>query len=266
MGAQNVAKVFAHWRHLGHKEARALAFMANTALDADKPPVYFGGWVAVAEALGLDPHGKRSSASEVFRKTLAALVKAGAVVSSGQARLGVRAEYALALDPAETFEAADSGKSGNGRGVTWKVVPRGASRESRESRTSPNNSLPHMPQRFVAPSPNDSLPHVPQQTIGNSPNDSLPPRSTEDPQGGIPEEPHRGITPQASYVTREPTRTRGSGCAAMDEQRSPEDERSRQLRELDALVAAYENPDSEQMRNLGDRIAKYDQKQKRKAS
>jgi hypothetical protein len=243
MGAQNVAKVFANWRHLGHREARALTFMANIALDADNPPVYFGGWVAVAEALGLDPEGKRASAQEVFRQTIAALVAAGAVVSSGQARLRVRAEYALALDPAETYEALDSGRSGNGRGISWTSVPREASRQSRESSKRGNDSLPHLPQRNVAPYPNDSLPHVPQQIIGNSPNDSLPPRSTEEPQGGIPEETHGGITIQASYVTREPPRTRTRAITELNGNLTLEDERARQmagLRELQKKMDAEE--------------------------
>ena len=55
MGAQNVARVFVHWPHLGHREARLLLYMANVSLDADRPPVYFGGWEAAARALGLDP-------------------------------------------------------------------------------------------------------------------------------------------------------------------------------------------------------------------
>ena len=236
MGAQNVGKVFAYWRHLGHKEARALTFMALTALDADKPPVYFGGWAAVAEALGLDPDKKHASASEVFRKTLAALVKAGAVVSSGHARQGVRAEYALALDPAVTFAPLDSGRNGSGRGVSWLEIPRDISRESRESEPSPNESLPQLPQQIVAPHPNESLPQEPQRNVGLSPNEALPPMSTEDPRGGIAEEPHIRTTQSA--------RPKVNGTRAKNHQRdeppkrSMEDERRKQLDALEKLMAA----------------------------
>ncbi len=124
MGAQNVAKVFANWRHLSHREARALLFMANMALDADKPPVYFGGWAAVAEALGLSD---AASARRMTMQVFAALRAAGATVSSGQARINVRAEYALALEPEFTFEP-----KGSGRSVAWVKVPRESVANPRE--------------------------------------------------------------------------------------------------------------------------------------
>lgn len=231
MGATNVAKVFANWRHLSHREARALLFMANMALDADKPPVYFGGWEAVASALGLDCEGRRRSAEEVYRKTLASLGAAGAVVSSGQAKLGVRAEYALALDPAMTFEPA-----GTGRNIKWTSLPR---------TERPNETLPQVPQRNVAPPPNETLGHVPQQNVGDRPNKTLPPRSTEEPQGGVLEEKQGGIqvANQNSLTT-----AREGEMHELVGNPSIEDERSRQL-------AAMEQ-----------RMAEYDKSQERKAS
>lgn len=223
MGASNVTKVFTNWRHLSHREARALAFMANMALDADKPPVYFGGWQAVASALGLDCEGKRKSAEEVYRKTLASLGTAGAVVSSGQAKLGVRAEYALALDPAMTFEPA-----GTGRNIKWIPLPR---------TERPNETLPQVPQRNVAPPPNETLGHMPQQNVGNSPNKTLPPRRTEEPQGGVLEEKRGGIPLiQASSLTN----ARASELQESDERPSLEDERSRQLQALEERIAQEE--------------------------
>ncbi len=108
---------FAFWAHLDHREMRALAFMANTALDADTPPVYFGGWEALAAALGCDVEAKPENARRTAVRALSALAQAGPIISSGQARTGVRAEYALALDPSVTYEPI-----GQGRNVKWKKV------------------------------------------------------------------------------------------------------------------------------------------------
>lgn len=223
MGAQNVAKVFAHWRHLKHREARALTYMALIALDADKPPVYFGGWKAVAEALGLDTEGKRASSQEAFRQTIAQLTSAGAVVSSREARLGVRAEYALTLDPGQSYAKWDHGKAGNGRGISWEPVPRD---------TSPNETLPQVPQQNVAPTPNETLPHVPQQNIVNSPNESLPPMRTEEPQGGLQEEIRGGVQiTKRNHLTYAPTSKKPEPAGG---RRAIEDQRSQQLAALEA--------------------------------
>ncbi|WP_121866531.1 hypothetical protein [Glutamicibacter nicotianae] len=125
MGASNVAKAFTYWLNLDHREMRALVFMANISLDSGAPPVYFGGWEALAAALGADPEGKRDSARRTAVRVLGSLAKAGAIVSSGQARTGVRAEYALALDPSFTFLPV-----GKGRGITWQQIPRSLEAES----------------------------------------------------------------------------------------------------------------------------------------
>jgi hypothetical protein len=136
MGASNVAKVFEHWPHLKYREKVALLFMANTALDADAPARFWGGWEALALALGLDTgngsddDAKRAAknASEQVRRALAALAEAGAVVSSSAARFNIRAEYALALDPAYTFKP-----SGTGRQVTWEKVERDSTKKVESS-------------------------------------------------------------------------------------------------------------------------------------
>ncbi|MGP9031510.1 hypothetical protein ACT17S_00345 [Glutamicibacter mysorens] len=125
MGASNVAKAFTYWLNLDHREMRALVFMANISLDSGAPPVYFGGWEALAAALGADPEGKRDSARRTAVRVLGSLAKAGAIVSSGQARTGVRAEYALALDPSFTFLPV-----GKGREITWRQIPRSLEAES----------------------------------------------------------------------------------------------------------------------------------------
>ncbi|WP_160664104.1 hypothetical protein [Pseudarthrobacter sp. ATCC 49987] len=220
MGATNVAKVFANWRHLSHREARALAFMANMALDADKPPVYFGGWVAVASALGLDCEAKRANAQEQFRRTIAGLATSGAVVSSGQAKLGVRAEYALALDPDMTYEPA-----GTGRSIKWVSLPR---------TESPTQKVPHVHPPEGAPPSTQKVPHVHPPEGGERGTLAVPPRSTEEKQGGVLEEKQGGvqITNHSDLTT---ARTRE--LAALDERPSLEDERSRQLAALERRIA-----------------------------
>lgn len=124
MGASNVTKVFTYWAHLNHRDKVVLLFMANTALDADDPPRYWKSWQPLALALGFDIGDGTNerivaNASEQIRRVLASLAKAGAVVSSARARTNIKAEYALALDPAYTFKP-----SGVGRQVTWEKVER----------------------------------------------------------------------------------------------------------------------------------------------
>jgi hypothetical protein len=154
VGASNVSKVFAYWAHLNHRDQLALVFMANTALDADDPPRYFGGWEALARALGFDVSDERNAAEQV-RRVLAALAKAGAVVSSSRARMNIRAEYALALEPAFTFRP-----SGTGREVTWEKVVR-SSTEKVESSHQKGGTDP--PKRWKVPTK------------------KVPPMSSEDP-------------------------------------------------------------------------------------
>ncbi|WP_426735574.1 hypothetical protein [Glutamicibacter sp. 2E12] len=122
MGATNVAKVFVNWPASGltQRELLALVYMANISLDKDCPPVFFGDLQDMATAIGLsrgtaNPESVRAS----VMKILSGLRKAGAIVSSGQARTGIRANYALSLDLETTFEPV-----GKGRSVQWKPVKR----------------------------------------------------------------------------------------------------------------------------------------------
>lgn len=221
MGATNVAKVFANWRHLSHREARALLFMANMALDADKPPVYFGGWSALADALGL---GGASSAKRMTMQTLAALREAGVVVSSGQARMNVRAEYALALEHAFTFEPR-----GSGRGVTWVQVPRDKDRvHQKDTHLDAPKEHPPVHEKDT----HQGVPQVQNRVIQKD-----TPRRTEEPLGGIPEEQQGGIQiTKASSLTN----ARARELDTLIERPSIEDERSRQLAALEKLFPANE--------------------------
>ena len=112
MGARNVANAFTRWRaHLTNRDMLALVYMANTARDADTPPVYYGGWENLAEALGgeHDDAGKRAAL-----RALSTLTKAEAITSSGTAHKSVRAEYALNLTGTAWKPV------GKGRDITWE--------------------------------------------------------------------------------------------------------------------------------------------------
>lgn len=171
MGATNVVRVFTHWPELKHRDKVGLLFMANMAKDADEPPVYWGGWEAIARALGLDLGDRedakaQANASEQVRRVMASLAKAGVVVSSARARTHVRAEYALALDPRFTFKP-----SGVGRDVSWERIDRGANSTEKVGQV-PTDKVPQLPPKRCPTS---------HQKGGNSPTDKVPPRNTEEP-------------------------------------------------------------------------------------
>ncbi|QOD04881.1 hypothetical protein [Pseudarthrobacter sp. BIM B-2242] len=210
MGATNVAKVFTNWRHLSHREARALLFMANMALDADKPPVYFGGWSAMADALGL---ADAASAKRMTMQVFAALRAAGATVSSGQARMNVRAEYALALDPEFTYEPR-----GSGRNVSWVQVPRQAVRVSQK------DTQEGEPKRHPPLHEKDTHQGVPK--VQNRVSQKDTPMSTQEPLGGVLEE-KQGETQiaQASSLTN----ARGGKADDWTGNLPLEDERAKQM-------------------------------------
>lgn len=102
MGHRNVEMVHAYWTHLDPKPLLALIYMAAAAHNDDTPPVYFGGWEDVARAIGVNPYvtgAKRAQAQEKVRTALRKLKDAGVVVQGMAAKIGQRADYALALDP-----------------------------------------------------------------------------------------------------------------------------------------------------------------------
>lgn len=177
MGATNVVQVFTHWTHLGHREARLLAYLALVSLDDGRPPVYFGGWADAARAIGLDPEGHPRSAQENLRKTLRRLADAGALVPSGKAHAGRRAEYALTLDPSRTVAATGTARGPRGHSVTtWTVLDRATGK-----RVNPGRRLWESPSEMVAQSPTGAEGHKPHRIGGKSPTGSEGPRNYEDP-------------------------------------------------------------------------------------
>lgn len=150
MGYSNASRAFEQWSHLGHRDGRLLAYMALCSDDRDEVPVYWGGWAKAAAVLGVDPFEQQDNAKEVFRRAIAALRKAGAIVSSGHAGPNQRAEYALTLDPAMTAEASIT-QTENGRKVFhWTTAPR-----------------PEWGTETVPHEPTEKVPQWGTETVGN---------------------------------------------------------------------------------------------------
>jgi hypothetical protein len=167
VGIQNVTRAFDHWGHLGHKEMRMLLYMAKMTKDDAQPPVYYAGWEVLSMSLGLDYRARPESAKRNVMATLGKLRSAGAVVSSGSAHSGVRAEYALCLNP-ETGYAPE----GVGRNVTWIPVER------------VNESHTQKGERITHPPVNDSYTQKGERIVPERVNESHTPRkSEEDPLG-----------------------------------------------------------------------------------
>lgn len=220
MGAANVAKVFAHWtERLTHREVVALAYMGLISLDADSPSVYWGGWEAIASALGLDPKANPSSSRRQTTKVLGAIRDSGALVSSGAAKKGVRAEYALALDPDTTWEP-----NVDGRKVKWAPQPRpdlGPKRSHVPTEGRDQNGPTNLrPKRSHGRDQNG--PKVGTRTV--------PPMSTEEQPEENGEE--YESSPQAA---RSPAEVAGSANDG-SENLTEEENRTRQLAALEALM------------------------------
>lgn len=224
MGATNVVKVFTHWPELKHRDKVGLLFMANMAKDADEPPVYWGGWEAIARALGLDLGDRedakaQANASEQVRRVMASLAKAGVVVSSARARTHVRAEYALALDPRFTFKP-----TGAGREVSWERINRECNSTEKVGQV-PTEKVPLIPPKRCPTS---------HQKGGNSPTEKVPPRNTEEPL----EEYREDI--QIGNVVNSPAQAREEAIAEKnldDDFSQPEESAARLQARADAIKA-----------------------------
>lgn len=227
MGASNVIAAYTYWRgRLSHRDLHALVFMAVTALDSDRPPVYYGGWEAVARALGLDLEGNPASAKRTTVKALTALTEAGAITSSGTARAGIRAEYALNLAPGTTYVP-----SGRGRNVTWTARLTTA----RGTAMDPQVGTVVDPQRGTVVDPLQGDRGGPRRGTAVD-----PPKRTQEPHGGTREEP-----PEEPPITSQPnsgTRVRESD--AMNDDRTPS--KAEQEARLLAWAAEHytEDPDA----------------------
>ena len=239
MGATNVLAVLRNWPNLEHKEMRALVYMAVKSMDDDVPPRYWGGWENLAVVLG---HGtsKPETARVLTNRTLSALSKAGAIVSSGQARQGVRAEYALALHPSLTCIP-----TGRGRNIVWQQV------------SNPNNTEGNGKDPGAGLSPSGTV-TVPQggtltvplpvtATVPSPVTPTVPPMNNyqEEHQEYIEESNHLGsLNPPAHGFgqnetpdKKNPSTQAKPNRIRLDTNAEVEDERRRQLDKLEQLMA-----------------------------
>ncbi|MCT2067598.1 hypothetical protein M3D51_10045 [Micrococcus luteus] len=203
MGYANAMTVFTSWGHLGHRERSLLAYLALVSMDDGRPPVYFGGWEAAARAIGLDPEGNPESARKNVRQAFQRLALAGALVSSGKAHTGRRAEYALTLDPARSAVATGAARDGNGRLVTtWAAVDR-ATRE-------PVDNQARIWERGTGTVTQRETGTVPQKGDRNGPKretGAVPPTTTDEPHQEYREE---NIALDATSSTRASSQLRSA--------------------------------------------------------
>ena len=123
MGYKLVNQAAAWAAHLTPVERTALQYMANQAKDDDAPPIYWAGWQGVAKALGYAAVGAKQTTAEAnANAVLGRLQKKGVTTSSGGARPGKRAHYALNLDPSTVHVC--TWFSADGRTSTWEARPR----------------------------------------------------------------------------------------------------------------------------------------------
>ena len=110
MGYTLVGKVLAQWADLPGNAFKVLIQMANTGLDADLVPVYWGGW----ERLAVTGMGRRDwppddddsdqaqqirrAGFEAVRQAIQDLKTAGAIKVAKRGKAGAQARYGLYLD------------------------------------------------------------------------------------------------------------------------------------------------------------------------
>ncbi|UYQ78081.1 hypothetical protein OF385_02610 [Glutamicibacter sp. JL.03c] len=197
MGASNVAKVFINWSksELTHRDLVALIFMANVALDADEPPVYFGGWDSIADALGdegdalafkKDPYAtaeqlrKAKAVEEKVRRVMKSLVKAGAIVSAGDARNSTNADYALCLDPGISYRPSGRIRTEKGRyRMSWAPV---------DSPVSPTKKVGQVSTEKVGQEPPNKWGNF-HRKGGDSPTEKVGPMNKDEPYEEYRDEP-----------------------------------------------------------------------------
>ena len=148
MGARIIAEFLNVWAgQIGHRDSMGFVAMGLTAKDDDMPRLYWGGMEPIANAVGADWQGNPESAKRTVMKVIKSLTDAGLIVSSGQARMGVRAEYAITLDPLLTYQP-----TGSGRAIKWKPVPRADPRVNKpDTLQGERNVPPALPETFTQP-------------------------------------------------------------------------------------------------------------------
>ncbi|WP_271395912.1 hypothetical protein [Neomicrococcus lactis] len=122
LGSKLTDEVFDTWPGIKGRDKTALVYMASKSIDGARPPRFFGDWKDLAWAIGYDAWNKNpDTARAAVKQVLKSLRDAGVIVTSGNAGLGVKAEYALSLEPGVTYVPVT-----NGRHVEWNPVERAA--------------------------------------------------------------------------------------------------------------------------------------------
>jgi hypothetical protein len=152
MGASNVAAVFIYWRRLPHAPFRLLVYMALVSMDADDPPKYWGGWQALAEALGRKMPATHADRVAVTT-ALTTLRQEGAISRAVNPARGRRAEYLLHLmapptrqaEPAQRDRLSLPTRQAEPANVTGSDSPQGVVGTTKEHREEPQEteSLTH---------------------------------------------------------------------------------------------------------------------------
>jgi hypothetical protein len=124
VGSENVAKVFSNWPGLRHRAKVGLLWMASLSMDKANPPVFFGDRGDLAWAIGA-PIRNEKAAQKAVQEVIKELRRDGAIVWSGQARAGVKASYALALDFEHTWHPIGAGRSIEWQKVSREAIPAG---------------------------------------------------------------------------------------------------------------------------------------------
>ncbi|GAB3621792.1 hypothetical protein GCM10027417_30540 [Glutamicibacter endophyticus] len=148
MGARIIREFLNDWAgQVSNRDAMGFMPMCLSAKDDDIPRTYWGGLEPIANAVGADWQGNPASAKRTAMKIIKSLTDAGLIVSSGQARMGVRAEYAITLDPKLTYRPI-----GSGRAVKWEPVPRADPRVNEtDTLQGERNGHPDLPESFTLP-------------------------------------------------------------------------------------------------------------------
>lgn len=174
MGAQLVGKAiaFAAVNDLKPNEFKLLIFMAQTALDTDQLPRYFGSREMSAYGIGLVvadsdvtkyARRRRNSAFELLRRATNGLIAAGAITQTRGGRIGQHAEFT----------------------VLTSVTVEDLSEALAKLRERANNPLA-LPDEgdnsLLALDSNSSSPLQTQRTVGERGNESMAPRNHDDPR------------------------------------------------------------------------------------
>lgn len=213
--------------------------MASLSMDSAKPPVFFGDRGDLAWAIGA-PIRNEEAAQKAVQEVIKELRRDGAIVWSGQARAGVKASYALALEFEHTWLPV-----GAGRNIEWQKIARTEIPAGMQSKDIAG-VIPNQGEEISPPgqmqTPKISPPKG--EEIAGPKGEEIPPSRGRNslPPTTSNSNPYfnQSIQSAAPYVTKEPARAREAvdNANALIGNLSFEDEKARQSAALQKLIAA----------------------------